>query len=239
MVRKKSSAASAAKTSPTKADSASVELEAPNWLLMAMEGLAAWEFGASLIASPFLHQGVKGDGHPVLVFPGLGAGDVTTLMLRNFLRDHGYASYAWLQGLNLGPRPGVVEACVERLHEIRAEHGCKVSLIGWSLGGIYARELAKQAPDAVRQVITLGTPFAGHPKATNAWRFYELASGHKDIDAAQLAQIRTTPPVPTTSIYSRTDGVVAWRCSLEQESAQSENLAPHHRAMQVNKVLCG
>lgn len=212
------------------------ELEAPGWFLLALEGRAPWELGASLLSAPILKNAPAGDGHPVLVFPGLAAGDLTTLVLRAFLNQRGYAAYAWEQGLNLGPRPGVVEACIARVRQLRAEHGRPVSLIGWSLGGVYARELAKITPDDVRQVITLGTPFTGHPKATNAWRIYELASGHRVVDNEQLAELKKTPPVPTTSIFSRTDGVVAWQCSVEEESDQAENIEVHasHVGMGMN-----
>ncbi|HEX8957202.1 MAG TPA: alpha/beta hydrolase [Burkholderiaceae bacterium] len=202
-------------------------IEAPGWFLMALEGRAPLELGASLLSVPLLRQAPYGDGHPVLVFPGLVTGDLTTVVLRNFLESQGYAAHAWEQGINFGPRPGVMERCLERLQEVRAEHGSAVSLIGWSLGGVYARELAKMAPDDVRCVITLGTPFTGHPKATNAWRVYEFTSGHKLVDDARLAALKETPPVPTTSIYSRTDGIVAWRCSVEEDTASSENIEVH------------
>jgi hypothetical protein len=158
-------------------------------------------------------------------------------VLRNFLGNRGYATYAWELGKNRGPRPGVIDACIKRVRQLRAEHGCTVSLVGWSLGGVYARELAKMLPEDVRCVITLGTPFAGPPKATNAWRVYEFASGQRISDSAeQLAGLKETPPVPTTSIYSRTDGVVAWQCSVEQETEHSENIEVHasHLGMGMN-----
>ncbi|HEY0845539.1 MAG TPA: alpha/beta hydrolase [Noviherbaspirillum sp.] len=212
------------------------ELKAPGWTLLALESRAPWEWGATLLASPILRNAPKGDGHPVLVFPGLVTGDFSTLVLRNYIAGLGYASYAWELGLNLGPRPGIVERCLERVRNLSEEHDEPVSLIGWSLGGIYAREIAKLVPDAVRLVITLGTPFAGSPKATNAWRLYELTSGQRLADDARIANLRETPPVPTTSIYSRTDGVVAWRCSVEQETARSENIEVHasHCGMGMN-----
>lgn len=212
---------------PNNISNESEEIAAPGWLLMAMEGRAPWELGASLLSMPLLRTAPQGDGHPVLVFPGLATGDLTTLVLRNFLRDRGYAPYAWEQGINLGPRPGVVEACIARLRELRAKHKRRVSLIGWSLGGIYARELARMTPDSVRSVITLATPFTGNPKATNAWWLYQLTTGQRVGDARQLAALKKTPPVPTTSIFSRTDGVVAWRCSLEAETERSENIEVH------------
>lgn len=211
-------------------------IKAPGWFRLALEGRAPWELCASLVAIPILKNAPKGDGHPVLVFPGLATGDMTTLVLRNFLKDRGYAPYAWEQGLNRGPRPGVIEACVSRVQQLRAEHGCSVSLVGWSLGGIYAREIAKIVPDEVRAVVTLGSPFAGHPKATNAWRLYEFASGRSIEDDAMIADLKITPPVPTTSIYSRTDGVVAWQCSQEAETERSENIEVHasHIGMGMN-----
>ncbi len=212
------------------------DIKPPGWLLLALEGRAPWELGASLLAAPVLRNAPQGDGHPVLVFPGLATGDFSTLVLRNYIAGRGYAAYAWEQGWNLGPRPGVLDACVERVRQLHKQHGKAVSLVGWSLGGVYAREIAKTIANEVRCVITLGTPFAGSPKATNAWRLYEFASGQRIKDDARIACLHTTPPVPTTSIYSRTDGVVAWRCSVERESEQSENIEIHssHVGMGMN-----
>jgi pimeloyl-ACP methyl ester carboxylesterase len=212
------------------------DLKAPGWFLLALESRAPWELWASLITLPVLRLAPKGDGHPVLVFPGLATGDVATFVLRNFLKERGFAPYAWDQGLNRGPRPGVIDACVARIKQLRESHGRRVSLVGWSLGGIYAREIAKMVPDDVRLVVTLGTPFSGSPKATNAWRLYELFSGQRVNDREQIAALKNTPPVPTTSIFSRTDGVVAWRCSLERETERSENIEVHasHVGMGMN-----
>lgn len=214
-------------------------VKAPGWFRLVLEGRAPWELSASLLAMPILRNSPTGDGHPVLVLPGLAAGDLTTLVLRRFLKSRNYVPYAWEQGLNRGPRPGVIEACIERVRQLHAEHGRKVSLIGWSLGGIYAREIAKTLPDHVRVVITLGSPFAGHPRATNAWRLYELASGRRVVeDEVHLASLKQTPPVPTTSIFSRTDGIVAWQCSLEEETDRSENIEVHasHIGMGMNPI---
>jgi len=196
----------------------------PSKLLLALEGgRASLEYHATLAALPILRSAPPGDGHSVLVFPGLTASDASTLTLRDFLRAQGYKSHEWGLGLNLGPREGVLDACLDRVRKLRAESGRKVSLIGWSLGGIYAREIAKLAADDVRCVITLGTPFTGSPRATNAWRVYELASGER-IDSMDNSHFASPPPVPTTSIFSRTDGVVAWQCSIERETSQVENI---------------
>lgn len=209
---------------------------APGLVRLALEMRAPWELGIALASYPLMRGAPRGDNHPVLVFPGLAAGDATTLVIRRFLKDLGYPAHAWEQGLNFGPRPGVLEACMERIARLRAEHGRPVSLVGWSLGGVYARELAKIMPGDVRQVITLGSPFTGSPKATNAWRVYQMVSGEREIDEARFASLRQRPAVPTTSIYSRTDGVVAWQCSVEEESDSSENIEVHasHVGMGAN-----
>ncbi len=117
-----------------------------------------------------------------------------------------------------------MERAHDTLRELWAEQGRSVSVVGWSLGGLYARELAKQSPEMVRLVITLGSPFTGHPRETNAWRLYERASGHRIGSHDFHAPLRTPPPVPTTSIWSRTDGVVAWQCSVETRRELAENI---------------
>lgn len=198
---------------------------APSLWLMMLEARAPWEAMALAAVSPWLSKMPSGDGHPVLVLPGLGASDLSTVALRRFLKQHGYQAHGWKQGLNLGPRAGVLEGCRERIAELHARYGQPISLIGWSLGGIYAREMAKEMPEQVRCVITLGTPFTGHPAATNAWRFYKMVSGNHEHDEALLAEVRKPPPVPTTSIYSKTDGIVAWQCSINPpEHAHTENI---------------
>jgi pimeloyl-ACP methyl ester carboxylesterase len=195
--------------------------------------------GATLLALPLLGKAPRGDGHPVIVFPGLAAGDLTTLPLRRFLSECGYEVHAWEQGLNFGPRRGVMEACLAQVKRLRERYGRKVSLVGWSLGGVYAREIAKLLPDEVRSVVTLGSPFAGGPGETNAWRAYRWLSGEATIDPERFAALRNTPPVPTTSIFSRSDGIVAWQCSLEREGPQSENIEVHasHMGMAANPLV--
>ena len=148
-------------------------------LLQLLEVRAFWEHYACLAIRPVWSAAAKGDGHPVLVLPGLAAGDASTALLRIFLKSRGYAASGWGQGLNLGLREGVLERAHDTLRELFDEHKRPVSVIGWSLGGLYARELAKQSPEMVRLVITMGSPFTGHPRETNAWRLYEFASGHR------------------------------------------------------------
>jgi pimeloyl-ACP methyl ester carboxylesterase len=201
-------------------------LAPPSRTLMFLEGRAISELGAFLGALPLLSLAPHGDGHPVLVLPGLVASDVSTRPLRAFLRNRGYAVSGWRQGRNLGLRHGVQDAMVDLLQELNDTHGRKVSLVGWSLGGLYARQLAKMMPERVRTVITLGSPFAAGPKATNAWRVYELASGRRadEEDPRFGGRLADAPPVPTTAIFSRTDGICAWQGCMEKTTAMSESI---------------
>ena len=112
----------------------------------------------------------------------------------------------------------------ERLAELAERYQRKVSLVGWSLGGIFARELARRSPALVRQVITLGSPFANEPKASNAWRLYEALSGRRVDDWPDREAMKLPPPVPSTAIYSRTDGIVAWQGCREQQGAMTQNI---------------
>jgi pimeloyl-ACP methyl ester carboxylesterase len=125
-------------------------------------------------------------------------------------------------GVKWGARADTVERLKERIDESSADEPLLV--VGWSLGGLYAREMAKALPALTRCVVTLGTPFAGHPRATNAWRVYEFLSGETAHDPVLHARLRDAPPVPTTSIYSRSDGIVSWRCSLNPRGPLAENI---------------
>jgi pimeloyl-ACP methyl ester carboxylesterase len=197
---------------------------APGPLLRLMELRAPWEFASALVLGPLWGLAPAGDAHPVLVLPGLAADDDSTAVMRNFLASLGYAVSGWGQGRNLGMRPGVLDEARDTLRQLWARHERKVSLIGWSLGGIFARELAKDLPGRVRGVVTLGSPFTGQSRETNAWRLYERASKHR-IDSHDLyGPLRAAPPVPTTSIWSRTDGVVSWRRSVEPRQHEAENI---------------
>jgi predicted alpha/beta hydrolase family esterase len=208
---------------------------APPLSLLAMEPVRAlFDFAAAKFGARAEHVG---DGHPVVVFPGLGATPLSTSHLRRFIDDAGFTAHCWGRSVNTGPEGDFdrwldpLEADVRRWH---AESGRTVSLVGWSLGGIYARELARRAPDAVRQVITLGTPFAAMRGATRAEGLYRLLNGNSaHLTDEQVARLRATPPVPTTSVYSKSDGVVSWRGCIEQRTplAESVEVAASHLGM--------
>ena len=203
---------------------------APSKLLLSIEVIrAVYEYGLGwLLATPLQYISPKGDGHPVIVLPGLGTADGSTHYVRHFLSEIGYDARPWGLGRNLGPQNGMdtmLDQLSSLVHDVSlSAGGQQVSIIGWSLGGIYAREIAKVSPNIIRQVITLGTPFKGVP-GTNADFLYELLTkdlSHKDPEV--LRRIAEPPPVPFTSIYSKSDGVVDWEASLENVGPCSENI---------------
>jgi alpha-beta hydrolase superfamily lysophospholipase len=202
---------------------------APSLSLLAAEPLRAlFDYTASRVGPK---AEATGDGHPVVVYPGLGAGALTTSYLRQYLRDSGFSVHDWEGGVNTGPEGdfddwlGQLEDRLQRLHGM---HGRKLSLIGWSLGGIYAREIAKRSPQSVRQVVTLATPFAALAQGNHAGTVFKLINRDKARLPPELeARIRECPPVPTTSIYSRSDGIVSWRGCIEKKTERSESIEVH------------
>lgn len=213
-------------------------LRAPGLGLLLAEARGIFELNASLLLSPLLMRAPRGDGHPVLLLPGFLASDLSMAPMRRYLRELGYDAHAWRMGRNLGGVARMRVALRDRLAEIHAAAGRKVSIVGWSLGGVYARDLALQAPDMVRCVVTLGSPFANDVRATNATRLYEALSGEAADDNPELrAAIAGDLPVPATSIYSRTDGIVNWRTCLLRPSDTAENIEVHlasHVGLGVN-----
>jgi pimeloyl-ACP methyl ester carboxylesterase len=199
-------------------------VRAPSLLLGALEQRALAElvgFGASL---PLFRLMPAGDGHPVLVLPGFMANDWSTVALRSVLQSRGYQVHRWGLGRNLGPRATTVDGLVGRLDAIHRHDGRTVSLVGWSLGGIYARALARWRPQAVRRVITLGSPFRMRPgDRSNASRLFDRLN--PGPGRSRHAAIEEQPlPVPSTAIYTRTDGVARWHLCIEAEHPRAENI---------------
>ena len=213
-------------------------VRAPGWLRIAMELRAPLEFAASVAAFPWLATAPRGDGHSVIVYPGFLGSDLSTRPMRRLLRWLGHEVQGWGQGRNLVASAEVMDSALQRIHDLHRQRGRRISLVGWSLGGLYARELAKRAPDAVRGVITLGSPFTGPDKASNAGRFYHSLNARRPSLAIPRDELRKAPPLPTTSIYSRSDGIVAWQCSVEQASALSESIEVEasHTGLGVNPL---
>lgn len=199
---------------------------APARFFTALESRSALEYTTWNASRRLLERLPKGDGHPVLVLPGFTAADGSTLQLRALLRRLGYRTFGWKLGSNLGPTPHIVRGLETRLLEIAEKEQQPVTIIGWSLGGIYARDLARQHPDLVRQVITLGSPIRmtpGDPSA--ATRLWDTLQPLHDNDAVSRIGEQDEPmPVPSTAIYTRSDGVVHWRLCLEVKGPQSESV---------------
>jgi pimeloyl-ACP methyl ester carboxylesterase len=187
-----------------------------------------FELGAFMAASPMLRLAGRGDRHPVLVLPGFTASDRSTEPLRWILRSQGYWTHGWRLGTNLGPTQRVIDGLHDRIEVLRQRHGQQITIIGWSLGGIYAREFARLHPDAVRQVITLGSPFRmtlGDRSAAS--RLVDRLSDRFNAETLNFALAENDKPplpVPSTAIYSRDDGVVRWHTCIDIESETHENI---------------
>jgi len=202
-------------------------IEPPATVLLLLEAQRAMFEAATLLpASPLLRRAPRGDGHPVLVLPGFGASDRSTGVLRRYLEGLGYGVHPWTFGRNLGPRGDLPQRLGARLAELQQKGERKVSLVGWSLGGIYAREMARRMPQYVRQVITLGSPFRGGGRPTNVGRIIRALTGAnmRERGPAWMADIAKPPPVPSTAIFSRTDGIAAWRACIEMEAPNTDNI---------------
>lgn len=163
--------------------------------------------------------------HRVILFPGFAAHPFTMRRLRSAIEQAGHQVDDWGEGWNLGPSEDLLDRQIEQVQAIAATGGRKVLLVGWSLGGIIARELAHRAPQAVAGVITMGTPFSGDPHANNAWRTYHLITGHA-VDAPPMeTHFAAKPPVPTVALWSPRDGIVAPRCARGKPDQRDSAIA--------------
>lgn len=196
-------------------------------LLMTELGRGLLELGSYAISIPFLQFVPKGDGHPVLVLPGMLTTDHTTIPLRFFLNTRNYSAYPWDLGLNMLAFKKIEQKMLELIEQLYKKYKRKISLIGWSAGGIFARAMAHKVPHYIRQVITLASPFNGILRKSNVEAIGEWLSGQKaeEIEQLIIEQASAPPPVPSTSIYSKMDGIVSWQaCQETQESQINENV---------------
>jgi hypothetical protein len=201
-------------------------LEKPSLFLLLAEMRGTLEFALTVASAPALITAPRGDGHPILVLPGFLASDASTTLLRGYLNYMNYRTYPWRLGRNSGGVYRMRAEVRKRIVDIHARTGRKVSLVGWSLGGVYARDAALAIPDSVRSVITLGSAFARDVTASNAKRIYERVSG-ESISAANSADVEALAgdlPTPATAIYSRADGIVNWRTCMLRENNRAENI---------------
>lgn len=191
-----------------------------------------WRWALEFLALPKIHAAPLrppvavapfGRGRPVIVIPGMLSSDRATALLRRSLARAGFVVEGWGQGMNTGARPAEIARLEARLHDLAARSGAPVVLIGWSLGGLYARVLAQRHPDVCRLVMTLGSPFSGDRRANNAWRVYEALNDHK-VDAPPFAEDPgEKPPVRTIALWSKRDGIVAPH-SARGEAGQADRV---------------
>ncbi len=201
---------------------------------------AAGEFTSLMLTRCWLDRLPAGDGHGIVLMPGFLGDDGYNAPLRKYLNKLGYQGVGWEQGRNLGPRGDLLERVVEHIVDLARETGGKVTLIGHSLGGIYARELAKEIPDQVRQVISLGSPF-GEGRDTGSYprRLFSALNPDEDVTIAEH-QLVEPPPVPTTAVYSHGDGIVNWLTCVQRgfyPNTQNVRVWGSHCGLTINPMV--
>jgi pimeloyl-ACP methyl ester carboxylesterase len=188
---------------------------------------ATAEFGSFLLSALLLRRAPRGDGHTVLVLPGFLADDRSTMVLRGYLSTLGYKTSAWGLGRNIGPTPGILKGMEQRLLQLADRAGSPISIVGWSLGGMFARALGRDHPEHIRQIVTLGSPFRSDaPIGSHATRSFERLA-HIHVPFAELPAAETDQDqlkVPVAAVYTKGDGVVAWQSCLQEEGHQRENI---------------
>ncbi|SHG07507.1 hypothetical protein SAMN05443575_1301 [Jatrophihabitans endophyticus] len=206
-----------------------IDVRPPSLALFLTEpARTAYRVGTLPLAAPWLVRAPRpaaGDGHGVLVLPGLMTTDASTALLRRFVRGLGHTAWGWRLGRNLGPTRDILDGMPRAVDLLAERTGGPVSLLGWSLGGVFARELARRRPELVRQVITLGSPFALHDPAQSRAGFAFRRNEHQHVAGAGPSPGTARPiSVPSTAVYSRHDGVVHWRSCVEAPSDTHRNV---------------
>jgi pimeloyl-ACP methyl ester carboxylesterase len=199
----------------------------PHPFLLGMEYRAVAELVTFVMWRPLLALLPRGDRHAVLIVPGFVQDQTAIAPLRHALGRLGYDAWTWDQGTNLGFSRAALESLRAQANNLARTTNKRVSIIGWSLGGIFARELAFEIPDQLRLVITLGSPFGRNPHASNMRWLYDIVTKSRidEIDDEMVMRIRQPLPVPSTAIYSRTDGIVAWETCIEEALCETnENI---------------
>ncbi|ANY21342.1 Alpha/beta hydrolase family protein [Tsuneonella dongtanensis] len=216
----------------------------PSRLLALTEPTRAMaEIAAFAFLRPAMSFLPRGDGHGVLVLPGFLASDSSTGPMRRLLGQLGYDVAGWKLGRNVRVDNVRVQEMARCVVELNDRTGRKISIVGWSLGGVFARELAKLDPDRVRQVITLGSPISDNRDHSNARRLFEMLNGREPEPMRQgnFRKLAEAPPVPTTSILTKADGVVHWRGSIQHPDTnpQTENIEvfASHIGLGVNPAV--
>jgi pimeloyl-ACP methyl ester carboxylesterase len=199
----------------------------PRHLALVEPSRAIWGASCAYAFFPLHRPRVVGDGQPVLVLPGFLAGDANTALLRRYLLDRGLRAHGWRLGRNMGVTDEALDGLEDRLQELADRYGEPISLVGWSLGGAFARWLALRRPEAVRQVVALGTPYRCGPEAASVGGIFSLVARRYPPSTRMdevLEMVRQRLPVPSTAVYTRTDCVGDWRGCLEDEADYCESI---------------
>jgi pimeloyl-ACP methyl ester carboxylesterase len=200
-------------------------LQAPHPSGMIREVRVLLELPRLLIRFPALARQPRGSGQPVLVLPGYGAGDGSTALLQGYLRFLGYHVRGWGRGRTHGEVQHLMPRVLKRLMSLARKSGQEVALVGWSLGGYLAREAARERPDLVQRVITLGTPVVGGPKYTVVARHFHRRGIDMDAMEAEIElRNQILLRMPVTAIYSRADAIVAWRACIDRNGSNVEHV---------------
>ncbi len=201
------------------------DIKAPSRFDLLMELRTPEVFPRLALGLPRMAAESRGDGEPVMAIPGFRASDASTRVLRSYLRYLGYHVRGWSMGVNRGDVPRLLPELSQRVLRYADKTGSKVRLVGWSLGGYLAREVARDHPEAVDRVITMGSPIIGGPRYTAAASFYEERGIDMDeIEAAINRRYEVPLQVPVTAIYSKGDGIVAWRACIDHRSPNVEHI---------------
>ena len=211
----------------------------PHRLWTLLEGRAMIELGMLYAARPLMASLPKGDGHAVMTLPGFMASNSSTVPMRNILKRLGYDAHGWDSGRNIRVDNALIQRLESQLSRLNDASGRTVSLVGWSLGGVLARELAKLHPDKVRLVISLGSPISDDRGHTNAARLFEMLNGPEPepMKGGRFRGLDEAPPVPTTSIFTKTDGIVHWRGSVQHPDKAAARQPTEN--IQVHASHCG
>lgn len=210
---------------PSLAADRDATLQPPDWSGVIREARGLIELPRLFLRVPSLARQPRGNGQAILVLPGYGAGDGSTVLLKTYLRMLGYSAHGWRMGRNSGNVPGLFPRLLKRLGSMARRNNGHVTLVGWSMGGYLARELGRERPDLVRRVITLGTPVIGGPKYTVVAHRYRRRGVDVDAIAAEVeARNQVSLLVPVTAIYSRSDNIVAWRACIDAEASNVEHV---------------
>ncbi|MGB0907679.1 MAG: esterase/lipase family protein [Maricaulaceae bacterium] len=213
---------------------------APSLISTSLEGRWVMEFAAHYLLKPLLRRLPKGDGHTVIVFPGFLTSETSTIPMRRLLNELGYDARDWGLGRNLQFNESVEQRMGAMVAAAAEETGERVSLVGWSLGGVFAREIARVMPEKVRCVISLGSPITGARHAALARPIFEFMNGKPEPETTKrIDKMYLAPPVPTTAVYSKTDGIVHWHGAIQEEGEQAENIRvpASHMGMGTNPLV--